>query len=297
LKQSFVKSNPAGHSTSISWREIALLNLAMVFISTSGGFGRSLSIDPVPAIFWRSVVAVLALGGWCIYRKYPLSIVSKRSRLIVIVSGLLMTLHWVTYFYALAWSNVTIAMISVFTYPAITTILEPLFLKTRFQPIHLLLGAMILAGVFLMAPSLNPEDEVTAGIIMGLISATLYSIRNILMKTQVSSLNGSVLMGYQAGIAVILLAPFVVFSAGFPPASDWGTLAALGLVTTTLGHTLFLSSFRYFSVSTASLMSSVQPVYGILFGYLWLGEVPGWFAVFGGSLILASVVIEAVRKR
>lgn len=269
----------------------------MVFISTSGGLGRSLSIQPVPAIFWRSLIAVLAIGAWCVYRKYTLRIRESRSRMIILVSGVLMTLHWVTYFYALAWSNVTIAMISVFTYPAITTLLEPLLLKTRFQPIHLLLGAMILAGVFLMTPSLDPTDRVTAGILMGLTSATLYSIRNILMKTQISSLNGSVLMGYQAGIAVLMLAPFALFSAGWPPASDWGTLAALGLITTTLGHTLFLSSFRYFSVSTASLMSSVQPVYGILFGYLWLGEVPGWSAVLGGILILASVVVESVRNR
>ena len=51
--------------------------------------------------------------------------------------------HWVTYFYALQWSNVAIGMLSLFTYPVITALLEPLFFNTRFQLRHLILGALL----------------------------------------------------------------------------------------------------------------------------------------------------------
>lgn len=206
-----------------------------------------------------------------------------------------MTFHWVAYFYALAWSNVAVAMVAVFTFPAITAILEPLLLKQRFQPIHILLAALVLTGVAIMAPSADLNNDLTAGIAMGIFSATVYAIRNILMKTQVNSVQGSVLMTYQVIIAVILLLPLILISGETPLMTDWPALIGLGLITTAIGHTLFLISFRAFSVTTASLIGSTQPVYGIAFGFLLLGEVPGWNTVWGGGLILASVVIEALR--
>ena len=63
-----------------------------------------------------------------------------------------MTTHWVTYFYALQWSNVAIGMLSLFTYPVITALLEPLILKTKFQKHHLILGFIVLIGVYFLAP-------------------------------------------------------------------------------------------------------------------------------------------------
>lgn len=278
-------------------QQLFLLNLAMICIATSGAFGRSLSIEPAAAILWRSVIGFIALAIYTRISGLNWKLPKGRSRWVVLLSGILMTGHWVAYFYALKWSNVAISMISVFTYPAITTLLEPLFLKSRFQPIHLLLATLMLFGIYLMAPSFSLQDGYTAGILAGIVSATIYALRNILMKTQVDSINGSVLMGYQAAIAVLILLPILLQAPDLPLQSDWWPLLGLGIITTATGHTLFLKSFQHFSVSTASLMSSVQPVYGIIFGFLLLGEVPSWAAVTGGILILSTVVIEGWRSR
>ena len=56
-------------------------------------------------------------------------------------------------------------------------------------------------------------------------------------------------------------------------------------------------SFKSFNISTASIISSVQPVYGILFGLLLLGEVPDGKTVLGGLLIVLTVVIEGVLSK
>lgn len=278
-------------------QQLLVLNFAMICIATSGAFGRSLSIGPEMAIWWRSIIGFIALWAYTRYSGLSWQLPKGRSRWMVLLSGILMTGHWVAYFYALKWSNVATAMVAVFTYPAITTLLEPLFLKTRFQPIHLLLGTLMLLGIYFMAPDFSLKDNYTIGIIAGVVSATIYALRNILMKTQVGSINGSVLMGYQVGIAVLVLFPLFLAAPKLPLANDWLPLFGLGLITTALGHTLFLRSFQHFSVSTASLMSSIQPVYGILFGFLMLGEVPSWSAIGGGILILSTVLIEALRTR
>lgn len=108
------------------------INLAVIFISTSGTLGRYIDL-PVPVtIASRGILAFFILLLFCRWKGISLKV--KRSDLpLVILSGILMALHWVTYFYALQMSSVAIGMLSIYTYPIITAFLEPLLLKTKFQ--------------------------------------------------------------------------------------------------------------------------------------------------------------------
>ena len=77
--------------------------------------------------------------------------------------------------------------------------------------------------------------------------------------------------------------------------SQWLPVVVLALLTTAIGHTLYVLSFKKFSITTASILGSVQPVYGILIGMLFLKEYPSLTTIVGGVLILTAVVIESVR--
>ena len=112
-------------------KHVAGLNLAMLFISTSGVLGRSLSISPALSILWRSIFAIVILGLFCWYTKVNLKIVSKKDIGTIALSGFFLGAHWITYFYSLQLSNVAIALLSLFTYPILTVFLEPLFYKTK----------------------------------------------------------------------------------------------------------------------------------------------------------------------
>ncbi len=135
------------------------------------------------------------------------------------------------------------------------------------------------------------------GLAFGLFSAFIYAIRNLIVKTQIDELEGSVVMTYQTGVTVLLLLPVFHLYDAVPSAKAVPYLVGLGVLTTAVGHTLFLGCFRYFSVSTASLLSCIQPVYGILLGVLFFQEIPEWSAAAGGTLILAAVGIEALHIR
>jgi drug/metabolite transporter (DMT)-like permease len=74
-------------------------------------------------------------------------------------------------------------------------------------------------------------------------------------------------------------------------------LLLLGAVTTALGHTLFLTSFSHFNISTASIMSSIQPLFGVLIAMVFLSEIPSLKSVLGGVLILTTVVLENWRVK
>ncbi|WP_370175203.1 DMT family transporter [Leeuwenhoekiella palythoae] len=277
------------------FKNILQLNLAMLLVSTSGVLGRAVTLPPVVTIGWRALLAVGFLFLFLKWKRISLKI-DREDRFKVILGGILMGIHWVAYFKALQLSNVAIGMLTIFTYPALTSILEPLLLKLPFQKIHLFLGLLVLAGIAFLIPDLDFENEYTQAVAFGLGSALAYALRNILMKKQVEKYHGSLLMTYQALIVGIALIPLSFQTSVEALQENLVWLLALALLTTALGHTLFLLTFRHFSITTASIISSVQPVYGIALGILLLGEMPQWSTIIGGVLIISAVIIESLRN-
>jgi drug/metabolite transporter (DMT)-like permease len=276
---------------------IVLLNLGMLFISTSGVLGRYIALPPPVSIWVRSLIALILLVLYARYKKFNFQINWKNHGAAVCWSGILMAIHWITYFFALQWSNVAIGMLSLFTYPIITVFLEPFFIPVKLQKMHLLLGGLILLGIYFLVPAFDLKNSGTQGLLIGLFSALAYALRNLILKKHNAMGNGSVQMIYQLVVVVVLLAPVIWLYPEADIVSQWPYLFILGAITTALGHTLFLSSFSHFNISTASIMSSIQPLFGVLLGALFLYEIPTLKSVIGGALILTTVLIESKRSR
>ncbi|TVZ51850.1 DMT family transporter [Dokdonia sp. Hel_I_53] len=275
-------------------KHILEINLAMLLISTSGVLGRYIDLPPAVTIGIRAFGAALLLAVFIKWKKLSFSL-SRKDAPIILLSGVLMGSHWITYFYSLQLSNVAIGMLSLFTYPVMTSLLEPIFFKTRFSKMHMLLGLLVLIGIYFLAPELTLENDNFLAILIGLLSALFFAVRNLLVKKKIKTYNGSVIMWYQVlTIAIMLIPAYFIFETE-NIVSQLPYIGILALVTTALGHTLFLFSLKHFSVTTASLMSSMQPIYGIILGIIFLSEVPGWRTVVGGALILVSVAVESIR--
>ncbi len=186
-------------------------------------------------------------------------------------------------------------MLSLFTYPIMTTLLEPIVLKTKFTYFNLFLAILVLIGIFFLVPEFSIENKYTIGILIGLASAVFYSLRNLLMKKSIAQYSGMTLMFYQLLINAFLLIPVLFifetknFEQQIPP------LLALAIITTAMGHTMFVMSFKKFSVTAVSIMSSVQPLLGMVFAYFMLNEIPANKTLIGGALILATVIAESIR--
>ena len=269
-----------------------LLNIAMLCISTSGALGRYINLPPPLTIWSRAVVAFVLLLIYVIWKKKRILLDFKKEGFTAFISGILMAGHWVAYFFALQWSSVAIGMLSLFTYPMITLLLEPFFFDVKYQKRHLCRGVMILAGVYLLAPSFELNKSITQGVLMGLLSSLCYALRNIFMKQKIATVDGSVLMLYQMGVTMVILLPALYYLEPESYIDKLPFILILGVVTTAVGHTLFLNSFKKFSVGTVSIMSGIQPIYGILLGVVFLSEIPSNRSIFGGILIILTVLIE-----
>lgn len=274
--------------------KIIELNLAVFFISTSGVLGRYIDL-PIPiTIGLRALIACIILYLFCKWKKFNFNIDQKDKKTIYL-AGILLGAHWISYFYALKLSNVAIGLLSLFTFPAITAILEPIMLKTKLLKSHIALGLMILVGIYFLVPEFDIRNSYFKAVCFGTFSAFCFSIRNIMMKSKVDQYNGSILMVNQLVIVSILLCPLFFILDSSNILSYLPATLALGLLTTAIGHTLFLYSFKHFSAVSASIISSLQPVYGILLGILFLQEYPSSSTILGGVIIISSVIIESIR--
>ena len=278
-------------------RHIFELLLATLFISTSGVLGKYIEMPPPVIVWWRSSLAMVFLFIYCKYKNINLKITSRKDIATFILGAIFMAAHWITYFYALKLSNVALGMLSLYTFPVITALLEPVFMKTKFNPMHIVLGIIVLLGIYILAPEFNLESSHVQGIGLGLISALCYSLRILIMKQHVAKYNGTMLMFYQVLLITILLVPTLFLMDTSSIKTQYPYVLLLALLTTAIGHTLMVQKFNYFSVSTASIISSIQPIFGIILAFFFLSEIPTLQTFFGGLLILSTVIIESVRSR
>jgi drug/metabolite transporter (DMT)-like permease len=270
---------------------------ATFFISTSGVLGRYINMPSELIIFFRALFAMLILGVFLKYKRVDFNLKSSKHRVPFVIGGVFMAVHWVTYFYALKLSNVAIGMLSLYTFPVMIAFLEPVFLKVKFNPIYIVLGVLVLLGLYILSPEFTFESTTVQGIVFGLISALCYAIRILILKQYVHQYNGVLLMFYQTVIISICLFPTLFFMdvSGFQ--SQLPYLLLLAFLTTAIGHSLMVYSLQFFTASTTSIISSIQPIFGIILAYIFLSEIPEMNTFIGGGLILATVIIESVRNK
>lgn len=275
------------------------LLLSIFCIGTSGPMGRLIQMPAAAVICIRSVIALFLLAIILSFSKQSFRISDRKLRNYVLLSGFFLAIHWITYFTALQLSSVALGMLSMFTYPIITVLLEPLYIRTPFRPIHLLIALLAFAGIYILLPDLDLKNEKTTGILVGLLSAFLYSWRNLIVKKHVIRLNGLVVVSWQLLVVIGITLPFFLF---VPDQSEniqsyAVPLLFLGVVTTAMGHSFFVKSLQFFSATTVSILSNFTPVIGIVAGIFLLHEKPSKNILIGGGLILVSALIEVGLTR
>jgi drug/metabolite transporter (DMT)-like permease len=279
-------------------RTTALWQLAgAVFLSSLTALFAKLIKLPVPhIIFWRSAVAAGALWLFLVAMRSPVRLKDGRDYLFFFGSGTLLAVHWLTYFHSIQVSTVAVGIISLYTYPIISILLEPVFDRQRHRFADLLVGAVVFGGVLLMTPSMQWSNTTTQGIGWGTFSAAVYSLRNILIRRHVRRHPAATVMFYQVVTTALVLAPVPVFDFQPCDARTAGQLLLLGVMFTAVHHTLFAAVLKHFPVKTTSVIASVQPVIATTFAWLFLGEMPTWRVIAGGMVVISAAIVETGRS-
>ncbi|GLV58367.1 membrane protein [Dictyobacter sp. S3.2.2.5] len=277
-------------------RGLLLANIAVLFFGLAGVLGK-LSNLPAPLIvFGRASLAGIVLLLACWFQHSSLRPKRARDGLLLLGQGALLALHWTAFFQSINVSNVAIGLLSYSSFPLFTAALEPLLLHRRPSCVQIIAAICILGGIYLLVPSFTLQDTTTVGVAWGVLSGAtfaLLSVTNLWLGRTYSSL---MISFYQNGTAAVVLLP-IFFLIG--PGVLWTPqklllLLMIGVVCTALAHTLFISSMRTLTAQTASLIASLEPVWGIIFGIFLLGSIPTGRTILGGVIILAATLLPGI---
>jgi drug/metabolite transporter (DMT)-like permease len=277
-------------------RGLVTANVAVLLFGLAGVLGK-LSLLPAPIIvFGRSFFAGLVLLAVCWFRHVSLRPKQSRDGYLLIGQGVLLALHWTAFFQAINVSNVAIGLLSFSSFPLFTAMLEPLLLKQRPSRTQIVAALLILPGIYLLVPSFSLQNQTTLGVMWGVLSGASFALLSVTNRWLGRTYSSLMISLYQDGIAAIVLLPIFFFTA---TGSFWTPhalliLFILGVVCTALAHTLFIASMRDITAQSASLLASLEPVWGIIFGILLLGAIPTARTLFGGAIIISATLLPGI---
>jgi RarD protein len=271
------------------------LHISVVIMSATPLFAKLITLHPTDIITFRCIIAALTLLLFTRLTGTRLGLLRRADLGLLLLLGLLIAVHWVSFFTAVQMSGVAISMIAIYTFPVMTVLMEPLFFHERIDRRDLAVALIVLMGVYLAVPGGIRGGRIALGAALGIFSAFLYTLRNLLYRKYLCGYPSSTMMFYQIAIAAVLLLPFV--SPGIDLQTDhrWIYIIFLGVIFTAVAHTLFVDSLRTIRASTAGLIASLEPIYGMAFAAVVLSEIPAIKTVAGGLIVVGAAVYTSVR--
>ncbi|MDW3228077.1 MAG: DMT family transporter, partial [Acidobacteriota bacterium] len=277
-------------------RSLLAVHASVALFGLAGLFGKWLTLQPHFIVLGRVVFAAAALALIIRLSGGRFSIRRKIDGGLFLLQGLILAVHWILFFESIRVSTVAVGLLAYSSFPVFTAFLEPLFFRTRLSRRHLGLSLACLAGVFLLVPRFSWSERVFQGVVTGLGAGATFALLSIINRKLSFRYASPVVAFYQDAGAALFLLPAALLK---PPAltgRDFALLAILGLLCTALAHTLFIAGMRRLSAQTASIISALEPVYGIALAALLLGERPSARTIAGGLIILTAVFVLSLSN-
>lgn len=272
------------------------IHFAVLLFGLAGLFGKFLFLPALVIVFGRTFFAALTLSAILFYSKTQIRTKSIQDFTVLILLGIILAIHWITFFHAIQISTVAVGLLTFSTFPVFVTFMEPYFFKEKLRRFDMLTAASVLLGLILVIPSLDFQNNITQGAFWGTISGFTFAVLSILNRKYVSTYPSMVIVWYQNWIATLILFPFLFFKDLSLQPTDVLLLAILGIFCTALAHVLFIKSLVHIKTQLASITACLEPVYGIIFAFILLGEIPALRTIIGGCIILGTIAIASMKR-
>lgn len=271
------------------------VHISTLLLAGNGYFAKRIALSANDIIAIRGLLGASVLLVFILLRGYSLRFHTRQHAPFMLLLGVMMGVHWITFFYSMQVAGVAAGMIALYSYPVFVVFMEPMLRGEKPHLQDVLAAVAVFAGVCLMVPSFSLNDDVTVGIAWGILSAMLFAARNSLQRHFLQGYPGEVSMFWQGLTAGAVALPFMAVSPLDIPGDDWVLLIILGVFFTAIAHAFFASSLRVLKAKSAALIGCLCPVYSVPISWLTLGEVPSMMTLLGGAIILIAAAFETRR--
>jgi drug/metabolite transporter (DMT)-like permease len=271
------------------------IHAAVLLFGLAGLFGKWLILSPFIIVLGRVFFASITLALLLRFSKQSIKISPRKNYLYLIFLGLILAVHWVSFFKSIQISTVAVGLLSFATYPVFTTFLEPLLLKEKIVKMNISFSLFCVAGVFLIIPSFGLDNSTFVGVLWGLLSSITFAVLTILNRKLTQHFSSLLIAFYQDFFAMLFLLPFYFVLRPALNTNDILLLCVLGVFCTAGSHTLFIKGMKRIKAQTASMIHFLEPVYGIIFAFFFLHEIPSLRIILGGAIILWGQILIILR--
>lgn len=273
------------------------VHLAVFLFGLSGLFGKLLSLSSMIIVLGRVFFSSVFLLIIMLYFKKNIKLKQQKHYFYLVVMGVILAIHWSTFFKSIQMSTVAIGLLTFSTFPVFVTFLEPYFFKEKIKLSDIVIAVVTFLGVVLVIPKFELGNNLTQGVLWGIVSGFTYAILSMLNRKYVKEYSSSVIAFYEQFVATIVLIPFLFMQKPIFQPKDILLLILLGTVFTGISHSLFINGLKNIKTQTAGIISSLEPVYGIIFAIFLLREIPTLREILGGIIILGTVFYSTVKSR
>ena len=277
------------------------LHFLVVIAGFTAILGELISIGALELVWYRMAIAGLLMFIYIKIIRLNIKI-SKRTFLQFSIAGVIIALHWITFFEAINQANVSIALAMFSSGAFFASFIEPIFFKRRILGYEILFGIIVILGVVLITSS---EMGYINGIILGLFSALFSTLFAVINGRFIERYNATVISFYEFISGVVFLTVFILlsgktFNAEFFTLSnmDWIYLFILASICTAYAFIGSVDVMRYISPFTVILSYNLEPLYGIAIALFLFPETEKMSPQFyiGAILVLVTVLCDALFK-
>lgn len=283
-------------------------HMLMHFIVLTWGFtgilGKLIHLEFFQIVYFRVFIAGISLLLYLLFRGKKIFVKDRKITWQIIGVGVLVTLHWLTFFKAIQVSTASLGVLCLSTTTLHVSWLEPLIMKRKFLWIEAVMGLLVIMGISFVAGSLDATQY--EGLFWGLTSALLaafFSVFNLRLKREGTS--SSSITVYEMFTGFILLSTILGFQGKFDSQffmmtwTDFWWLLFLGIVCTSFAFMLMIDVVNKIGAFNASLSINLEPVYSILLAIIILHENQLLNSKFylGAVFIVLVIFLNPLVKR
>lgn len=262
--------------------------------------GELISLDALPLVWFRMLMAVGFIVLFMLYKKTDLTI-PRKTIMVFLFLGLVIALHWLTFFKAIKVSNVSVTLACLSTGAFFTSFLEPILYKRKVIWYEVFFGLLVVAGLYII---FNFEGDYYLGIILALTSAFLSALFSVINGKYAKMYDSTVISFYELSGGVFCFSIYLLFTNSFSKEffilqpSDWIYLIILSSICTAYAFIASVKVMKFISPYTVMLTINLEPIYGIILALLIFKDKEKMSTEFylGAVIILLTVVLNGIIK-
>jgi drug/metabolite transporter (DMT)-like permease len=263
--------------------------------------GEAISLSSIALVWHRMLIALVLTFLFLLYYRYNLKIKLK-DFFKFSLAGIIIALHWITFFEAIEQSNISITLAMFSTGAFFASLIEPIFFKRKVRPVEIILGFIVICGVFII---LQANISSFIGVLLGIISALLASLFSVLNGKLVQDNNPFLISFYEFSSGVIFILLYLTFSGNLIDLNietffsyDYLYVFILGSICTAYAFIASIHILKFLSPYTLVLTYNLEPVYGIILAIFIFPETEKMESSFyiGTLIIISTIIINSILK-